>query len=396
MQLTVSKHLGLIILLLALWATIYFAQSIAVTGQFTDTKPGMFLTLTHSVTLKDSPVSSLYIPSNLYNVKFGQITFKNETFDVVIGLKNGKETLLIDGNRNKNLSDDIIYSQTSPITDTSIYIARLTFNDGSYYYIALWRIKDELYYCGITRKEGWLYSGDKKYKAAVAETDSDGWYTKGNILFMIDLNENGKFDGPEFFRKYVKIESEYYTIKSITRNGESIILEKNATSVLVPFVGEQFPNILLKDINNKEVDLSKPIGQWKVIYFNFLSASEIPQIKNWLNTLSNFSKEEMKIYALFGVSSCEYSPSKKCPKIEELENEYENITIIPINNKDLDELTIRLRLLYPETIMLVSPSNTLVYRTPAGVVTEEAIWKYTITMPTIEQFSHLIETLDKN
>ncbi len=393
----VNTHLGFIILLLALWTMFCFAQSTTISGQFTDTKVGMFPTLTRIVPLRDTPLSHVYIPLDLYNAKFGQVTIKGEIFDVVIGLNDGKETLLVDGNRNKNLSDDEVYVQTSPISHMPMYIVKLTFDDGSHYYLALWRMEDKLYYCGITRKEGWLFVKDKKYKAAIAETDSDGWYTKDAILLMVDLNENGKFDGPEFFRKYVKIGKEYLIIKSVTKDGDSIVLEGCATSVLVPFVGEPFPNISFKDFDGKEINIAGQVGQWKVIYFNFLSATETSKIKAWLDVLSAFSKMGVKTYVLLVASSCDCTTCEECPEdIESLAKKYKGLTIIPISNEELDEATIRLRLLYPEMIMLVSPDNVLIYRTNAGAVTKGVIWKYTITMPTIEQFSRLIKTLIGN
>ncbi|MBZ4651006.1 hypothetical protein [Thermosipho sp. (in: thermotogales)] len=393
----VNARVGFIILLLVIWTISCFAQPTTVAGQFTDTKAGMFYTFARIVPLYDTPLSSVYAPFDLHNAKFGQITMKGETFDVITGLNDGKEILLVDGNRNKNLSDDEVYVQTSSVTNMTTYIVKLIFNDGSCYYVALWRMEDKLYYCGITRKEGWLYVGNKNYKAAIADTDSDGWYTKDAILLMVDLNENGKFDGPELFRKYVKIGKEYFTIESVTKNGDSIVLERCATSVLIPFVGELFPDISFKDVSGREINLVDQAGQWKVIYFNFLTDSEMPKIKTWLDALSGFLKMGVKPYVLLLVSSCYCQTCEECPEdVESLAEKYKGLTIIPISREELDEVTIRLRLLYPETIMVVSPDNVLIYRTNAGAVTEGVIWKHTISMPTVEQFSRLIKALIEN
>ncbi|WP_126993958.1 hypothetical protein [Thermosipho globiformans] len=393
-----NTRVGFIMLLILFLTISCFAQQSTISGQFPETKAGMFYTFTRVVQLHDAPLTSFYAPFDLYNAKFGQITLKGETFDVITGLKDGEEIILVDGNRNKNFSDDEIYAQTLSGMNVNTYIEKLIFSDGSGYYIALWRIEDKLYYCGITRREGILYVGEKSYKAAIAETDSDGWYTKDAILLMVDLNENGKFDGPEFFRKYLKIGEEYFTIESVTKNGEAIVLEKSSTSVLVPFIGETFPDISFEEVSGKTINLGEKVGEWKVIYFNFLTASEVSKINVWLDAFSEFLKMEVKSYVLLVVpSSCNCTSCEECPlDLESLAKKYKDITIVPISREKLDEITIRLRLLYPETLMVISPDNVLVYRTSAGVVTEGVIWKHTITMPTVEQISNLIVALVKN
>lgn len=370
--------------------------SSVVTGVFDEPKPGMFQTMGRSVRLMDLPDTMLIVPP-LHNVKVGKITLNDQDFYLVLGQDgSGRDVITFDCNNNLNLTDDssgnLLLSYESRmvklITNALVHYGADVL---PYYICILWNTKNgSVVYFGLTRREGALVVEGEVFHAAIAETDSDGVYNKENVLLMVDLNRNGRFEEHEVSPRIFQISGRFYEVDEVAKNGSSVVLRETEDKILTPVLGEKLviPELSLTDMEGKPVDLES--DEWKLLYFEPLYREKSEQTLTLLKELSQIEGfRKIVILALLEEGCCQDSENTFFEQLKKIEG----LRVVTLNMERALPVMEKLSLISPETFMIISPEDKLC-RTPVAIATDQLIWK-AVAMP-LENPKMFLEALSSS
>ncbi|WP_129409632.1 hypothetical protein [Marinitoga lauensis] len=369
------------IFLIFLFIPIFIYASFSISLE--NTIPGMMQTLFIPIELHNNSSELLVYPS-FENIKFGKIYIANSYYNVIFGRLNGREIAIVDSNKNKNFTDDyssntvIKYEKDTPVILSKLFISS---NDNyKNYYIIIKKCNNKWGYFGITRKEGLLNLNGKNYRIFVSEINSDGIFDLNDIIAGIDLNNDGIFESYEIFNKYFQINEQNYVITSITPDGNNLIFEKTNENIVNPLVNSYIPEYII--YSNKKIEFVEK--KWNII----ISGVFNEDMKNILSYLNELNAKNIKIQYI-------YLYEKNCcnndyiDTLNNIRNTYVNIKIIPINMEtEFNEIHQKMKILLPQTIMIISPKNKLIYFTKVVLNEKNLIWNI-ITPSFAEQFNNL-------
>jgi len=242
-----------------------------------------------------------------------------------------------------------------------------------YYICILWNTENgSVAYFGLTRREGALVVEGEVFHAAIAETDSDGVYNKENVLLMVDLNRNGRFEEHEVSPRILQISGRFYEVDEVAKNGSSVVLRETEDKILTPVLGEKLiiPELSLTDMEGKPVDLES--DEWKLLYFEPLHRERSERTLTLLKELSQIEGfRKIVILALLEEGCCQDSENTFFEQLKKIKG----LQVVTLNMERALSVMEKLSLISPETFMIISPENKLIYRTPVAIVTDQLIWE---------------------
>ncbi|MCD6463511.1 MAG: hypothetical protein J7L52_07495 [Thermotogae bacterium] len=364
---------------------------------------GIRLFGSQSIFLFDKPEVELTIPS-LQQPRFGKITLNNQDFYLVVGMKeDGKPVILFDCNGNHDLTDDLTsydllsYYEEGSVAVITHAMVRYGTDVVPYYVYFRWfselteckcrcKYSNWINYARATYREGILTAGNTELPVYIVETNCDGVYSKDDTVLMVDFNQNGQIEETEIFCCFdiLRISGRFYKVKEVSRSGDSVVLEETEEEEFYPILGEEliFSDLQLTDIKGNPAILEK--GKWKLVYFTQLDINsysallkDAERIKKVLGTFSQI--ENLQIIAIIEPScweaSCWQDP------VDAFFDEMKDMDNVPVIGLEEGEekgeyVARKLKLHIPETIMLISPENKLVYKSPIVVVDiSQPFWK---------------------
>ena len=369
-----KKSLLITILVLS-FATLIISN--VVTGVFGESRLGMFQTMGQPVHVMDVPDIQLITPP-LLQLKVGKITLNEQNFYLVLGRESsGRPVIVFDCNGNHNLTDDsfddFLFYERHTVRLVTHAQVRYGTDVVPYHICIIWNTEnDSAAYFGLTRREGVLIAKGTTFRASIAETDSDGIYSKDDVLIMVDLNQNGRFETYEISRKILHISGKFYRIEEVAQAGNNLVLKETEERILVPILGKELtiPDIQLTDYRGNPVTLD--LEKWRLVYFASLDKNKQARVFTLLRELSRI--KNLHVVALLTVPENGCCPNFEEELAKQLE-EIEGVQVVVLNMEEAIPVMEKLSLLLaPEMIMIISPKNELVYRTPVGITTNQPIW----------------------